>query len=167
MQFLLYLIVGGLSFLVEIGTFLALRRAAMPVIPASVTSYVVATVANYLLSVLLAFQSGRFRRHVELARFLTVVMVGLALNTALVWCFVYPLAIHPTIAKIAAVPIVLIWNYLGRRMLVFDDRVPASVQPWLQRGRCAFLSLWCPKQPHRASERPASGQAARSRSTSA
>jgi putative flippase GtrA len=142
MQFFLYLIVGGLSFLVEIGTFVALRRTAMPVIPASVTSYIVATVANYLLSVLLAFQRGRFRRHVELARFLTVVLVGLALNTALVWCFVYPLAIQPTIAKIAAVPIVLVWNYLGRRMLVFDNRVPAPVQSWLQLARSVVWNVW-------------------------
>jgi putative flippase GtrA len=127
MQFLLYLIVGGLSFLVDIGTFVALRRATMPVIPASVASFIVATVANYLLSILLAFERGRFSRHVELMRFLSVVLVGLALNTGLVWCFVYSLAIHPTVAKIAAVPIVLIWNYLGRRALVFDDRIPASI----------------------------------------
>src|SRR5579863_27308 len=94
MQFFLYLIVGGLSFVVEIGVFVALRRAAMPVIAASVASFLVATLANYLLSILLAFQSGRFRRSAELGRFLAVVLVGLALNTALVWCFAYPLAIQ-------------------------------------------------------------------------
>jgi putative flippase GtrA len=131
MQFFLYLIVGGLSFIIEISTFLALRRAAMPVIPASVASFIVATLANYLLSVLLAFERGRFHRQVELARFLIVVLVGLMLNTTVVWIFAYPLAIHPTVAKIAAVPIVLIWNYLGRRMFVFDKRVPAPVQSWL------------------------------------
>ncbi len=132
MQFFLYLIVGGLSFVVEIGAFVALRRAAMPVIPASVASFLVATIANYLLSILLAFQSGRFRRRAELTRFLVVVLVGLALNTALVWWFAYPLAIQPTIAKIAAVPIVLVWNYLGRRALVFDARVPVPVRSWIE-----------------------------------
>jgi putative flippase GtrA len=140
MQFFLYLIVGGLSFVVEIAAFVALRRAAMPVIPASVASFVVATIANYSLSVLLAFQRGRFRRHVELFRFLTVVLVGLALNTALVWCFVYLLAIPPVVAKIAAVPIVLIWNYVGRRMLVFSDRVPPPTRAWLQRRHINAIS---------------------------
>jgi putative flippase GtrA len=133
MQFFLYLIVGGLSFLVEISTFVALRRAAMPVIPASVMSFIVATVANYLLSIVLAFERGRFRRHVELTRFLVVVLVGLTLNTMLVWFFVYPLTIRPTVAKIAAVPIVLIWNYLGRRVLIFDSSIPAPIQSWLAR----------------------------------
>jgi dolichol-phosphate mannosyltransferase len=134
MQFFLYLIVGGLSFLVEIAAFVALRRMAMPVISASIASFIVATVANYLLSIALAFERGRFRRHIELIRFLTVVLVGLALNTALVWCFVYPLAIHPIVAKIAAVPIVLIWNYLGRRALVFDDRIPRRLRDGVQRA---------------------------------
>jgi dolichol-phosphate mannosyltransferase len=167
MQFFLYLIVGGLSFLVEIAAFIGFRQLAMPVILASVASFIVATLANYLLSVVFAFQRGRFGRSAEMMRFLSVVLIGLALNTGLVWCFVYPLAIDPTIAKISAVPIVLVWNYLGRRMLVFDDRVPAPIQSRLRLWGCALLNLWCSAQPHRASEKRASGQAARSRSTSA
>jgi len=146
MQFFLYLVVGGLSFLVDIGTFVALRRGAMPVIPASVASFVVATIANYLLSILLAFERGRFNRQVELMRFLSVVLVGLALNTGLVWCFVYPLTIHPTVAKIAAVPPVLIWNYLGRRMLVFDDRIPVPIRSWLDPASRVLLSALSTKQ---------------------
>jgi len=114
MQFFLYLIVGGLSFLVEIVTFIALRRAATPVIPASVASFIVATIANYLLSIVLAFQRGRFRQRVELARFLMVVLVGLMLNTALVWIFVYPLGISPTPAKIGVVPLLALIGDKGR-----------------------------------------------------
>jgi putative flippase GtrA len=144
MQFFLYLVVGGLSFLVEIATFIALRRAAMPVIPASVTSFIIATIANYLLSIVLAFQRGRFRRQAELARFLGVVLVGLGLNTALVWIFVYPFAIPPTLAKISVVPIVLVWNYLGRRMVVFDTGIPIRIRFWLSpasRGEAGLPSL--------------------------
>src|SRR6516164_6922759 len=115
MQFFLYLVVGGLSFFVDIGAFIALRAIEVPVIPASVTSFSLATAANYLLSVVLAFEHGRFRRYIEMLRFLAVVLVGLGLNTLLVWYFAYPLSIRPTAAKIVAVPIVLMWNYLGRR----------------------------------------------------
>ena len=132
MQFFLYLIVGGLSFFVDIGAFIALRAIEVPVITASVTSFSLATAANYLLSVILAFQRGRFRRYIEMLRFLTVVLIGLGLNTLLVWCFVYPLALHPTAAKIFAVPIVLVWNYLGRRCLVFGSEIPAAARAWLK-----------------------------------
>src|SRR5712672_2265180 len=127
MQFLLYLIVGGLSFFVDIGIFVLLRMAEMSVIPASIVSFIAATGANYVLSTVLAFQGGRFRRHIELVR--------LALNTGLVWLFVYPLGVDPTLAKILAVPIVLVWNYLGRRLLVFHDRLPTPMLKWLSSAR--------------------------------
>ncbi len=135
MQFLLYLVVGGLSFCVDIGAFVLLQSADVPVIPASITSFVAATGANYALSTTLAFQSGRFRRHIELVRFLGVVLVGLVLNTALVWLFVYPLGVQPVLAKIVVVPIVLVWNYLGRRLLVFHDRLPLPIAARLSRLR--------------------------------
>ena len=135
MQFFLYLIVGGLSFIVDIGAFVLLRMVDTPVIPAAIVSFIAATGANYVLSTALAFQGGRFRRRTELARFLGVVLVGLALNTGLVWCFVYQLGLNPTLAKIIAVPIVLVWNYLGRRLLVFHDRLPTPMLHWLSSAR--------------------------------
>jgi len=135
MQFFLYLIVGGLSFVVDIGVFVLLRMTEMPVIPASIASFIAATGANYILSTVLAFQGGRFRRHIELVRFLIVVLIGLALNTAFVWLFAYPFGVEPTLAKIIAVPIVLVWNYLGRRLLVFHDRLPTPMLKWLSSAR--------------------------------
>ena len=52
------------------------------------------------LSIVLAFERGRFAATLKMLRFLTVVLVGLGLNTLLVWCFFYPLELHPPAAKI-------------------------------------------------------------------
>jgi putative flippase GtrA len=133
LQFVLYLFVGGLSFVVDIGVFVALQNAGLAVIPASVMSFIAATIANYLLCIVFAFQRGRLRRDVETLCFLAVVLTGLALNTGLVWLFVYKLSVVPTAAKVLAVPIVLIWNYLGRRVLVFGRTIPPPVRAWLRR----------------------------------
>ena len=62
MQFCLYLIVDALSFFVDIGTFIVLRGIEVPAIPASVMSFSLATVANYLLCIVLAFERSRLRR---------------------------------------------------------------------------------------------------------
>jgi putative flippase GtrA len=155
MQFLLYLIVGGQSFFVDIGIFVLLRMAEMSVIPASIVSFMAATGANYVLSTVLAFQGGRFRRHIELVRFLVVVLVGLALNTGLVWLFVYPLGVDPTLAKILAVPIVLVWNYLGRRLLVFHDRLPTPMLKWLSSARRSRRTAAAARQALRSGSRGA------------
>lgn len=161
MQFFFYLIVGGLSFFVDIGAFVAMRAIEVPVIPASISSFILATATNYLLSILLAFERGRFRRLIEMVRFLAVVLVGLGLNTLLVWAFVYPLSMHPTLAKIVAVPIVLVWNYLGRRLLVFSNEVPVAVRAWVEPARL-LPTLWREPAIRRQLSRTGSGQNTRS-----
>ena len=49
LQVLLYLIVGGICFCIDIGGFILLRQLVITVLTASVISFVAATFANYLL----------------------------------------------------------------------------------------------------------------------
>lgn len=123
-QFAWYLMVGGLSFGVDIGAFLALQALATPVLAASALAFAAATAANYVLSYVLAFERGRFSRGGEIRRLLIVALVGLALNTGLVWLFVTATPMPPVMAKILAVPLVLAWNFLGRRWFVFRPEMP-------------------------------------------
>ena len=60
----------------DIRAFIALRGIEVPITSASITSFILATARNYLLSVILVFERGRFRRRIEMLRFLTVVLVG-------------------------------------------------------------------------------------------
>jgi putative flippase GtrA len=123
-QFGLYLVVGGLSFFVDIGAFVALRAIELPLYLASAASFALATMTNYFLSYLLAFKRGRFARGTELARLFVVAGIGLALNTGFVWLFLRLDLFSEVLAKIAAVPLVLAWNFLGRRIFVFRPELP-------------------------------------------
>ncbi|BBK30826.1 putative flippase GtrA [Stella humosa] len=125
LQFACYLVVGGSAFLVELATFLLLLEAGMAVIAASVASFVVASGANYVLSNVIAFQSGGISRGQEALRFAFVALVGLGLNTGFVWLLL-ALGAAPVLAKISAVAPVLAWNFLGRRLLVFSARIPEA-----------------------------------------
>ena len=128
MQFGMYLIVGGLAFWVDIGSFVVMQQYGLPVLPSSMASFVLATIANYILSSTIVFQRGRFARAPEIARLFLVAGIGLALNTALVALFIAVLDLAPVIAKVVVVPIVLVWNYLGRRIFVFHAKMPAGVE---------------------------------------
>ncbi|MBM3600894.1 MAG: hypothetical protein FJX35_22070, partial [Alphaproteobacteria bacterium] len=46
-QFALYLVVGGLAFCVDMGVFVGLRHEGFALYPASIASFITATVANY------------------------------------------------------------------------------------------------------------------------
>ncbi len=122
-QFLWYLLVGGGAFVVELTTFVVLMVMGLFWLPASITAFVLAQISNYFLSYLLAFQRGRFSRGGEITRLLTVSVIGLALNTAFVAVFV-AVGFLPVAAKVMAVPLVLGWNFFGRRLFVFHKALP-------------------------------------------
>ena len=122
-QFLAYLVVGGLSTVVDLGGFALLRWLGLAVMAAAPTSFVAGTVFNYFASYVLAFRRGLYERGEEIGRLFAVAVVGLVLNTGFVWLFVR-LGIDPLLAKTIAVPCVLAWNFLGRRWLVFHRELP-------------------------------------------
>jgi putative flippase GtrA len=117
----LYFIVGGICFFVDIGGFIIMRLSDLPILPASALSFVTATLVNYSLCCSFVFRRGRFSRPEEIARLFLIAVVGLGLNSLVVFFLARILPFNPTLSKIAAVFPVFAWNYLGRRKLVFED----------------------------------------------
>jgi putative flippase GtrA len=137
LQLGLYFIVGGICFCIDIGCFVALRSLKLPILTASVLSFITATLVNYFLCCGFVFRSGRFSRPEEIVRLFIIALVGLGLNTAAVLLLAKILRLDPTLAKILAVFPVFAWNFLGRRTAVFDG-APSAVMTLLAeriRGR--------------------------------
>jgi len=124
LQLGLYLAVGGICFLIDIGGFVALRYFKIPILAASAASFVASTFVNYLLCCIFVFCSGRFSRREEVLRLFGIAVIGLGLNSAVVWLLAEVFGLDPTVSKVLAVFPVFAWNYLGRRTAVFD-RAPS------------------------------------------
>jgi putative flippase GtrA len=120
-----YLVVGGAAFLVDLSFFLLLIAAGLPVLLASATGFVIATLVNYVLCYTFVFTRGHYGRAGELTRLFMVALTGLVLNTLCVWVFITLMPLLPVLAKAAAVPFVFAWNYFGRRLFVFPATTPA------------------------------------------
>ena len=136
LQFVLYLFVGGLSSVLDIGGFAALKYLGVQYLVASSLSFVAATILNYFLSYVLAFQRGKYSQRSEVVRFWLVSLVGLLINTIVVWVLVTELAALPIVGKVMAVPVVLVWNFVGRRLFVFHkDLPPATIAMVARRAR--------------------------------
>jgi putative flippase GtrA len=127
LQFGLYLVVGGLSFLGDLGSFVLLMSGGMTVLWASAASFVVGCVINYFLSTRLAFRGGRFGRSMEVGSFLAVALIGLGLTTTLMYMLTGWARLTGVVAKVITVPIVLMWNFLGRRFFVFHSDMPTEM----------------------------------------
>jgi putative flippase GtrA len=122
-QFGMYLIVGGISCVFDVGIFWVLIYVGVGIIAGSVLSFILSTIINYFLSYVLAFVRGRFTPMNEILRLLIVSIVGLILNTALVLFFIQ-LGITAVLAKVFSIICVFFWNFFGRRIFVFHKDLP-------------------------------------------
>ena len=85
-QFVWYLVVGAASLSADLLVFMALLAVGSPVLLALLVGFVMGTLANDVLSRILAFTGGRFRRWDEILRLFAVSLIGLALTALLVQC---------------------------------------------------------------------------------
>jgi putative flippase GtrA len=90
------------------------------VIVASVIGYIVGIVVNYALNYGFTFQSKQHHQHL-IPKFIVVMMVGLLLNTGIMFVGVNWFDINYVLAQLAAIAVVLIWSFTANRLWVFTE----------------------------------------------
>lgn len=120
-QFLRFVLVG-ITATLSTYTFLIVLVEAWQtdVIVASIIGYIVGIVVNYSLNYAFTFQSKKHHQ-VLVPKFIAVMIVGLLLNTGIMFVGVNWFGIHYIFAQLAAVAVVLIWSYAVNRLWVFTD----------------------------------------------
>jgi glycosyltransferase involved in cell wall biosynthesis len=126
-QFLIYIIIGGLSALANISFFLMLVKLGLPHSTSIPTAFFLAAVMNYLLCITFLFRhKARWKTAGEmLVYFLVVCLVGvLDFGTT---SLLLKVGTAPLAAKSCACLVGLLFNFLGRRYFVFPEPPPG---PW-------------------------------------
>ncbi|WP_106449840.1 GtrA family protein [Trichococcus alkaliphilus] len=92
---------------------------------AAALAFVAATLFNYAASMRYVFTSrfGAAEKRQELLLFVTLSVIGLGLNQALMWLFVDQVEVHYLVAKIAATVFVMAWNFISRKIWLEDKNV--------------------------------------------
>lgn len=126
-QFLFYLLIGGLAALVNLIVFLVLYYSGVDVKIAASIAFATAALANYLLCVSLLFRhKARWKSVTEVMIYIFVVtLVGIL--DLIITLSLLSLGVSPSISKLVATSLGLILNFSGRRYLVFPE--PSS-GPW-------------------------------------
>lgn len=126
-MFVRFILVGGLATAIHyfILVLMVQVAGASPVL-ASSFGFSLSAGFNYLLNRKLTFASDR--GHVEAApRFLIVTLVGLSLNSVIVWLLVSLLAWHYLLAQLLATCITIFWNYFANKYWTFRSRSAESI----------------------------------------
>lgn len=126
-QFVRYLFTGGLAFVVDFGLFaLCLYVFELHYLLANLVGLVAGLALNYALSVGWVFTACERKlekkKSAEFAVFALVGFVGVGLNELLMFLMVDFFELQEMLSKMAAAIVVLMWNFAGRKLILFRER---------------------------------------------
>jgi dolichol-phosphate mannosyltransferase len=125
-QFMGYLLVGGVSAIANLLIFLALLRT-LPAYSAAASAFLLAGILNYWLCILLVFRHrARWSAPAEVAAYGAVMLVVGAIDMA-VTVVLLEAGTVAWLAKLLASAATVTFNYVGRRYVVFPERMAG---PW-------------------------------------
>lgn len=127
-EFMRFCIVGGAAFLADFGVLVLLNNilpeyAGLRLYFATAGGFIVGLTVNYILSIRFVFinarKSGVGRSFKDFAIFALVSAGGFGLTELGMYVGTEQLLINYMLVKIVVTGIVLIWNYLGRKIFIF------------------------------------------------
>lgn len=126
-QFILYLVIGGVAALVNLLLFLALFSAGMDATLAAPCAFLTAAAVNYLLCISFLFRhKARWSSNKELGVYIFIVVLVGIVDLSIVKGL-FSMGVSPGISKLVATAVGLVLNFSGRRFLVFPE---AASGPW-------------------------------------
>ena len=126
-QFLIYIVIGGVSAVVNLFVFLGLLSIGYVVTIAAPGAYIIAAIVNYLFCIFLLFKhNARWNTFNESILFILVVGLVGAIDLGLTKSFML-IGMNVGFSKILASGIGLFLNFLGRRFWVFPEKASG---PW-------------------------------------
>ena len=136
-EFVRYLFVGGLSFVVDFLVLcffqeLVFHHVRYGLYYSTALGFLSGLTVNYILSVTFVFavakktNAGRSPR--DMIVFAVIGIVGLILSEIGMYAGADLLDFPYQFVKIAVTAFVLIWNYLGRKLLIFQERDAAAAE---------------------------------------
>ena len=129
-QFMIYFFIGANSALLNLAIFLLLIRLNIGVILSAFAAYIIAAAANYIQCVSFLFRhKARWNTLGEITTYVVIVAASAVLDVLLTKWFLFMNQMEPWFAKSLASALVLVFNFLGRKYLVFYE---PSAKPWTE-----------------------------------
>jgi putative flippase GtrA len=128
-QFVCFAGVGVIGTLVHYATLMALvHLGRVSPILSSVAGFVLGALVNYVLNYHVTFRSKKPHRE-TLAKFYTIALVGLGLNTLIMIVATTLCSLHYLVAQVIATAVVLASNFAGNRQWTFREVTHGSDGP--------------------------------------
>ena len=119
-QFIKFGIVGASSTVIDWGIYLLLTRLfGVFYLMAKILSFGVAVLNSYIWNRRWTFRSNDPAKLRQFIKFLTISIVGVVLNTLIMFIAVDKFKLHDIYGLVLATAIVMIWNFLANKFYTF------------------------------------------------
>lgn len=120
-QALKFGVVGVINTIIDFSVYnILIVYALFPVLGANTISFTLAVINSFFLNKFWTFGSrSRHNITAQFIKFVLVSLVGLLLSNLTVYVTNIQLDWHYNIAKVISIAVVLVWNFLGYKLLVF------------------------------------------------
>ena len=124
LQITRFAVVGGSAFLIDYGIMILLTElCGINYLISSAISFTVSVIYNYLLSVHWVFNVTEDRsQKQDFAVFIVLSVIGLGINQLIMWVCVDKLQIFYMISKIGATAIVMVYNFITRKIFLENGK---------------------------------------------
>ncbi|MBP7796519.1 MAG: GtrA family protein [Elusimicrobiales bacterium] len=124
-QFSRYCVVGGISFAVDYFVlWLLTEEFALYYLVSSAISFTAGLLVNYVLSTIWVFDERNIKnKNIEFLFFSIIGVIGLLLNQLIMWILTAKYGVYYMYSKLISTAIVLVWNFFGRKYLVFSVKI--------------------------------------------
>ena len=120
LKFLKFCVVGVSGTAIDFGlTWLCKEIFKIPKFLANAIGFVVAATNNYILNRIWTWGSTSDQVGVEYVKFFTVSLIGLGLNTLILYIFNEKIKLNFYVSKIIATGVVMLWNFFANNFFTF------------------------------------------------
>lgn len=118
-QIIKFGLVGFLCFFIDYGIMVFLTEVFnVNYLISSGISFTISVIVNYVLSLTFVFDTKKGNKIKEFVIFIVLSVVGLGINQVLMWFCVDVLGIFYMISKIGATAIVMVYNFITRKLIL-------------------------------------------------
>jgi putative flippase GtrA len=113
-------LVGLSGVFVDFGfTYVCKEWIRIPKYLSNAIGFSIAVSSNYLLNRTWTFHSDNPEMLIEFSRFFAISLIGLGINTSILWILVSRYKKHFYLSKLCATGVVVMWNFLANYFITF------------------------------------------------